>query len=324
MRPRSSERFRSASRRAVEACCKSRPKGAPSRGCRASRARVSARAPRTLPRWRSTPTPTSDSSSPARPSTAALAAKAMPRSAWRRRASTGVTRRSESLRWDSTPATTRDRQDPMATSPGSGPVQVRRVLTATPLARQHERTLERGLARKHPHIPFDKFDRKKYPAAALARAHHAQTRLALGEYTAVDLFAHIASAMTLNGVPFDLVAAASSVPHDEIRHADYAMRAANAIAGTDAQIQFDAAALRKRWEKPMGIEELDGTMLEVSAIGETLSCSLLSACRERAKDPMMHAVFSGIVSDEVHHARLGWYYFAWRAPQWTRPEGARL
>jgi len=205
-----------------------------------------------------------------------------------------------------------------------GPVQVRRVLTSTPLARQHERTLERGLARKHPHIPFEKFDRSKYPRAALALAHHAQTKLALGEYTAVDLFAHIASAITLNGVPFDLVAAASSVPHDEIRHADYAMRAARALAGADAKIEFDAGALRKRWEKPMGIEELDFSMIEVSAIGETLSCSLLSACRERAKDPMLHALFAGIVSDEVHHARLGWYYFAWRAPQWTQAERQRV
>ncbi len=205
-----------------------------------------------------------------------------------------------------------------------GPVQVRRVLTRTPLARQHERTLERGLARKHPHVPFAKFDRSKYPRAALALAHHAQTKLALGEYTAVDLFAHIASAMTLNGVPFDLVAAASSVPHDEIRHADYAMQAARALAGAEAEIEFDVGELRRRWEKPMGIEELDFSMMEVSAIGETLSCSLLSACRERAKDPMLHALFAGIVSDEVHHARLGWYYFAWRAPQWTRAERQRV
>jgi hypothetical protein len=204
------------------------------------------------------------------------------------------------------------------------PVQVRRVLTSTPLARQHERSLERGLARKHPRIPFEKFDRAKYPRAALALAHHAQTKLALGEYTAVDLFAHIASAMTLNGVPFDLVAAASSVPHDEIRHADYAMQAARALAGADPKIEFDAALLRKQWEKPVGIEELDFSMIEVSAVGETLSCALLSACRERAKDPMLQALFAGIVSDEVHHARLGWYYFAWRAPQWSQAERQRV
>ena len=206
----------------------------------------------------------------------------------------------------------------------NGSVQVRRVLTETPLARQHEKTLEGKVTRKRPPIDFAGFDRSKYPRPALALAYHAQTRLALGEYTAVDLFAHLASAMTLNGAPFDLVAAAATIPHDEIRHADYAMRAAKAIAGNDAQIEFDAGALRKRWQKPMGFEELDSTMLEVSAIGETLSCSLLSACRERATDPMMRAVFAGIVADEVHHARLGWYYFAWRAPQWTRAEKQRV
>jgi hypothetical protein len=203
-------------------------------------------------------------------------------------------------------------------------VRVRRVLTTTPLARLHERTLERGLTRKRPHIDFAGFDRTKYPRPALALAHHAQTKLALGEYTAVDLFAHLASSMTLNGVPFDLVAAAASIPHDEIRHADYAMRAARALAGADTEIEFDASALRKRWDRPLGLEDLDFTMMEVSAIGETLSCALLSACRERAKDPMMRAVFAGIVSDEVHHARLGWYYFAWRAPQWTRAERQRV
>jgi hypothetical protein len=206
----------------------------------------------------------------------------------------------------------------------SGRVHVRRSLTATPLARRHERTLERGFARKRHAIDFTRFDRTKYPRSALALAHHAQTKLALGEYTAVDLFAHLSSAMTLNGVPFDLIAAAASIPQDEIRHADYAMRAARALAGSEAEIDFDAVALRKRWERPMGLEDLDVTMMEVSAIGETLSCALLSACLERAKDPMIRALFASIVSDEVHHARLGWYYFAWRAPQWTRAERQRV
>jgi len=208
--------------------------------------------------------------------------------------------------------------------PKTDSVQVRRVLTATPLARQHEKTLEGRLTRRRPAIDFAKFDRSKYPRAALALAHHAQTKLALGEYTAVDLFARLASAMTLNGVPFDLVAAAATIPHDEIRHADYAMRAAKAVAGSDAEIEFDARTMRRRWQESMGLEELDFAMVEVSAVGETLACALLSACRERATDPMMRAVFSGIVADEVHHARLGWYYFAWRAPQWSRAERQRV
>jgi hypothetical protein len=38
----------------------------------------------------------------------------------------------------------------------------------------------------------------------------------------------------------------------------------------------------------------------------------------------VRAVYSSIVADEVHHARLGWYYLAWRAPAWTRAERQRV
>jgi hypothetical protein len=203
-------------------------------------------------------------------------------------------------------------------------VSVRRTLTTTPLARQHERAVAGKLTRRIPVVPWDKFDRSKYPEPALAIAANAQTMLALGEYGAVELFAHLASSMSLLGVPFDLVAAAARTPSDEIRHADYAMRAAKLLAGTDVTITLDTDEVIRRWSKPMDQERLDIVMLELCAIGETLSCALLSACKERAKDPMMRGIFTGIVSDEVHHARLGWYYFAWRAPQWTRAEQQRV
>ena len=39
---------------------------------------------------------------------------------------------------------------------------------------------------------------------------------------------------------------------------------------------------------------------------------------------MARALYTALAADEVHHARLGWYYFAWRAPTWTRPEKQRL
>jgi hypothetical protein len=203
-------------------------------------------------------------------------------------------------------------------------IRVRRVLTATPLARQHERRLAGSLTRRIPAIPWETFDRSRYPEPALALAAHAQSKLALGEYGAVDLFARLASAMALLGVPFDLVAAAARTPADEIRHADYAMRAAKLLGGDDVAITIDADALRAQWAKPVDLERLDALMMEVCAIGETLSCALLSACLERATDPVMHAVFAGIVADEVHHARLGWYYFAWRAPQWSLREKQRV
>jgi hypothetical protein len=201
---------------------------------------------------------------------------------------------------------------------------IRRRLTDTPLARLHDRAVLEHGSRRHKAIPFDQFERARYPRAALALAFDAQRALALGEYTAVDLFARIASGLALNGAPFDIVAAATRIPTDEIRHADITFRMARLISGQDVEVKFDGAALAKRWTRPVTLEALDYDLVEISAIGETLSCALLSACHERASDPALRAIYASIVADEVHHARLGWYYLAWRAPQWTRAERQRV
>ena len=64
-------------------------------------------------------------------------------------------------------------------------------------------------------------------------------------------------------------------------------------------------------------------MIEIPAIGEGLACALLAASRDRATDPVARPLFTSILGDEVHHTRLGWYYLAWRAPQWSQAERQR-
>src|SRR6478735_5369313 len=111
-------------------------------------------------------------------------------------------------------------------------VKVSRVLTRSPLAREHERLLAGRGARKIAGIPWSKFDRSKYPAPALALACKAQTMLATGEYEAVDLCARMAAGLAINGAPIDLVTAATRATTDEARHADYAFRMAALLGGT--------------------------------------------------------------------------------------------
>ena len=117
--------------------------------------------------------------------------------------------------------------------------------------------------------------------------------------------------------------AATRIPSDEARHADYALRMASLCAGEDVAFEIDRAAL-PQVTRPLELEDVDGAMLEVAAMSETLAGALLSACRERATDPVAKALFTSILGDEVHHARLGWYYLAWRAPQWSVAEKQRL
>ena len=204
----------------------------------------------------------------------------------------------------------------------SAKVEIRRTLTGTPLSRQYQR--ERFLRRRAPVIPWDRFDPTAYPAPALALAVDAGRALATGEYGAVDAFARVASTLARNGAPFDLVSAATRIPSDELRHTEYALRLASLCAGQDVSIEMQQSAFDMPWGGAVGMEELDLMMLQLSTISETLAAALIDACRERATDPVARAMYGAITRDEVHHLRLGWYYFAWREPQWTQAERQRV
>jgi len=195
--------------------------------------------------------------------------------------------------------------------------RLRRTLTATPLARR----LERGTGRD---VDVSRFVRRRYPVGARRFAAVAQSSLAVGEWMAVDLFARLTAALTLARAPVDLVSAAAKIPTDEVRHADLALRMAAALTDEEVQQPPVDAERHTYLAAPLSLEELDYAMLEMPAIGETLACALLSASRDGATDPVARGVFSSLLRDEVHHARLGWYYLAWRSEQWTAADRQRV
>jgi len=176
-------------------------------------------------------------------------------------------------------------------------------------------------------IPWSQFDRARYPEPALALAYDAARKLATGEYLAVEGFSRISAALSRHGAPFDLIALGASIPADEIRHAEQAVRVASLVAGRDVgDVPLDVARMRPKSpaDYAASMEALDLVMVQVSAVGETLSAALLTACMRQASDPVIEPHLASIVRDEVHHARLGWYYLAWRAPQWTARERQRI
>jgi hypothetical protein len=215
-------------------------------------------------------------------------------------------------------------------SGGRGPLRIDHTLTDTPLAREHERLLRRRERPVPVEIPWRRFDRSKFPEPALALALDLQRSLVAGEYLAVESFSRVVVALTTVGAPLDLVAAATRVPPDEIRHADYTLRMAALLAGrplAELAVEVSAAEVAARDEayagRPSSLEDLDLWMVDVTAFGETLACALLLACARRAREPVSKALFRTLVADEVRHARLGWYYLLWRARRWTPAERRR-
>jgi hypothetical protein len=195
--------------------------------------------------------------------------------------------------------------------------RIQRVYSSTPLEKQHRVLLDTGGSRKIAPIPWDQFDRSAYPEEALKLAAYANRALATGEYGAIGVFSRITSAMAAHGVPLDLVSAASRVVTDELRHADYASRMASLCAGKEVVMRVPKASFDG---SPLSLLELDIYVLDLCAIGEALACALFQTCLSYPLDPVPRAFFGNLLRDEVHHARLGWYYLAWRAPQWTLAE----
>ena len=101
-----------------------------------------------------------------------------------------------------------------------------------------------------------------------------------------------------------------------------ARRGAKVVLGARRTDRLEALA--NDIPSALDIERLDFLMLKYTAVGETLAAALLTESRRRASDPLLRALFTSIVSDEVHHARLGWYYVQYRAERWSPAERLRL
>ncbi|HEY4104260.1 MAG TPA: ferritin-like domain-containing protein [Polyangiaceae bacterium] len=203
-------------------------------------------------------------------------------------------------------------------------VKLTRQLSQTPLAEVHDDAIRGAVARNARPIPWQDFERARYPEEALGLARDFFVKLAAGEYSAVALFAQITSALALTEAPIDFVAASARVSSDEIRHADYCLRMASLCQGSDVTISVPVATLATDIPSALDIEELDYLVLKYAAVGETLAAALLTECRRRATDPVLRALFTSIASDEVHHARLGWFYAKHRAERWSPETRARL
>jgi len=197
-------------------------------------------------------------------------------------------------------------------------------LSATPLARRHEQTVRGKLARLPKPQPWSAFDASRHPKAALALARELWLGLARGEYGAVGLFAKVAVGLVRVGAPFDFVHAATQASSDEARHAELCLRMAGLCAGESPELDVAGDDLDLALAPLVSELELDLVMIQGVAMSETLATALLTACLRRASDRLTKSLLTALLGDEVHHARLGWYYLAHRSPRWSLAERQQL
>lgn len=199
-------------------------------------------------------------------------------------------------------------------------ISIAHWLSQTPLARRHDRALRGELLRVPQPIPWNAFERQRYPRPALELATDLAAKLANGEYASIALFTQITAGLALGGAPFDLVHAATRIASDELRHAEYCLRMAELCSGGKVTLQIERQALLSNIPNAMIREDVDFLVLKYACVGETLAAALLTECRRRARDKVAKALFTSLAGDEVGHARFGWYYAAHRVKEWSLAE----
>lgn len=142
------------------------------------------------------------------------------------------------------------------------------------------------------------------------------TLAALQEYRSAAAQSAVLASLVRARVPLDLSATAARFPVDELAHAEICARVANELGG-GAPVSFDP-------EQVFAVPETSArTPLAEAAVrvaclygvGEGWSYGFLDGLRRETRVPLLRAVWSALVRDEVVHARFAWMFLEWARPE---------
>jgi hypothetical protein len=137
----------------------------------------------------------------------------------------------------------------------------------------------------------------------------AWTSRARNELSTSGVFASLTRSLIALAADTALVRQAAGAVADEVRHAEICVHVARAYAPG-----CDAPAPSELRDPPRfgASEELDHWLFVVlqSCINEGVATGYLQRCLDEASTPVARAAVRDILSDEVHHARLGWSQLA--------------
>ncbi|MDI3288038.1 ferritin-like domain-containing protein [Polyangium sp. 15x6] len=130
----------------------------------------------------------------------------------------------------------------------------------------------------------------------------------LFEHASVAAFSRLALALLAHGADESLVRAAHEAALDEVRHARLSLSLAAAYRGAP----LAPRGLPEALSLPLGegLVELAVSTVVEGAVGETLAAVLASEQAERASDPAVRQVLTGIAEDESRHAELAFRVLA--------------
>jgi hypothetical protein len=139
------------------------------------------------------------------------------------------------------------------------------------------------------------------------------------EYRALGQFSDLLADLFQCSAPVDVIACASRLIRDEVRHVDLCLRVVRALGGAEGDVK-DLQWPRQRTDQP-AIDRVARAMLCNLYIAETAALHIISTARKRESNAELRAVMQAILGDESFHSRFGWH---WMAQNWEHiPQRAR-
>jgi hypothetical protein len=141
----------------------------------------------------------------------------------------------------------------------------------------------------------------------------AWTSRARNELSTSGVFANLTRSLIALAADTALVRQAADAVADEVRHAEICVHVARAYAPACAA---PAPSVLRDPPRFGGSPELDVWLFVVlqSCINEGVATGYLQRCLDEACTPLARAAVRDILSDEIHHARLGWSLLASAKP----------
>jgi hypothetical protein len=150
---------------------------------------------------------------------------------------------------------------------------------------------------------FARFDPSRYTPEAVAWGREAWKARLCDEYRSQVALTLLLADLTAEGFAFDVLGSAIRVVRDEARHVELCRRMVRALGGDD---QVDGEVSHVVAQGDTGLERVLDLTLGFLCIGETLSARLIQAVRQKATDPLAHAVLTEMLADESIHGQFGW------------------
>ena len=177
------------------------------------------------------------------------------------------------------------------------------------LSRTHgklEKFYQRYVHTEDTEIPFSEFDADQYTPSELKRGRYAWALRTNDEYRSMVGFSELTYLCAEMHAPLDVVALASRIIRDEVRHVEICSRLTESMGGrpvktpTPAYVKTNPnASVRRR-----ALHHAIGSC----GIGETISVTMLAGTRDRCTDPVAKAALTQMLRDESFHSRFGWLW----------------